>query len=413
MDLGLRIEAGTTEIRNFLVKETDPSPRVSTVLLAKVPEMRMAVRVKIHQRPLAGLARITLIPDDTKDLRPIELDWGQMIVDGRSEEEILDYIATGGRAVPPIAIVNCHPILWEHGTPTWPSLHALLAKGPRTAQDLVRTPRDGLSLMRTIADRLRRQDSPKRITRGVNGDESRYRAVSSLGDIPVFTTDAGATTLVQLEEMLEAASKIVSDPEHSSNVREAALRLCSWVFSRCPQRLRERVMIDLAAESPTFSRSLAFQVAGRIATDPPEIKTIFAALAHVEHPRLYHLRAALLVMSRVDRAAKLITPSEADHLARCALDNMQSVRSRKPGSHLTSTSIQLVAALLRHRLSSRHFLDPKRTKLGASIRDRLVVLSTDKWISPRHSKLAAATLEWVEMRGTDTSILTVDDDEEE
>jgi hypothetical protein len=413
VDVGLRIEAGMTEIRNFLVKETDPSPRVSTVLLHKSPEVRTPVRVKIYQRPLAGLARITLIPDAPGGLRPIELDWGQMTVDGRSEEEILDYIATGGRAVPPIVIVHCHQILWEHGTPTWPSLITLLAKGPRTAQDLVRAPYDGLSVIKTITDRLRRQDTPKRITRGLNGDESCYRAVSSLGHIPEFTTDAGAAALTHFEEMLQAASKIASDPEQSRDVRGAALRLCSWVFSRCPQWLRERVIADLAAERPKFSRSLTFQVAGRIATDLPEVNAMFSTLARIEHPRLYHLRAALLVLSRIDRAAKLITPSEADHLARCALHNLHSVRDRPPGSHLTSTSIQLVAALLRHRLSNRNFLHPKRTKFGTTIRDRLINLSNDEWISPRLSKMAAATLEWVEMRGTDTSILTVDDDEED
>jgi len=172
-------------------------------------------------------------------------------------------------------------------------------------------------------------------------------------------------------------------------------------------------MVDLAAESPTFIRSLAFQVAGRIATDRQEIATMFSALAPVETPLLYHLRAALLVLSRIDRAAMLIAPSVADHLARCALNNMQSARNRPSGSHLTSTSIQLVAALLRHRLSSRNFLDPKRTELGVLIRERLVVLSTDQWISARLRKMAAATLEWVEKRGTDTSILTVDEDEEE
>jgi hypothetical protein len=413
IDLGLWIEAGTSEIRNFLVKETDPSPRVSTVLLHKVPDVRTPVRVKIHQRPLAGLARITLIPDDAGGLRPIELDWGRMTVVGRSEEEILDYIATGGRAVPPIVIIHCHQMLWEHGSSTWPSLLALLAKAPRTAQDLVRAPRDSLSAMRTITDRLRRLDSPKRITRGANGDESRYRAVSSLGDIPVFKTEAGAAAVANLEDMLESVSKIASDPEHSKKVRESALRLCSWVFSRCPQRLRELVMVDLAAESPTFIRSLAFQVAGRIVTDRQEILTMFSALAPVETPLLYHLRAALLVLSRIDRAAMLIAPSVADHLARCALNNMQSARNRPSGSHLTSTSIQLVAALLRHRLSSRNFLDPKRTELGVLIRERLVVLSTDQWISARLRKMAAATLEWVEKRGTDTSILTVDEDEEE
>jgi antitoxin (DNA-binding transcriptional repressor) of toxin-antitoxin stability system len=413
VDLGLWIEAGTTEIRNFLVKETDPSPRVSTVLLDRVPQVRTPVRVKIHQRPLAGLARITLIPDDAEGLRPIELDWARMPVDGRSEEEILDYIATGGRAVPPVAPVGCHAILWTSGSDRWPSLATLLGRGPRTVDGLIHRSRDGLFLMRTVAMRLQRQDSPSRITRGADTDIGRYRAVSSLGDVPADLLAVDDAAISQLDEMLEAATEIAIDERQRTNVRGVALRLASWAFSRCPDRLRARVTGDLLADRPTFSRTLAYQAAGRIATAPEEIRAMFAALARVEQLRLYHLRAALLVLSRAERAAKLITPPEADHLARSALYHIQSARARPPGSHLTSTSIQLIAALLRHRLSNRNFLDPKRTELGAQVRDRLSALSTEKWIVERHRKMAGAALEWVEMRGTDTGILTVDDDEEE
>jgi hypothetical protein len=148
-----------------------------------------------------------------------------------------------------------------------------------------------------------------------------------------------------LTEILESVTEIATDERQRTNVRGVALRLASWAFSRCPDRLRARVTGDLLSDRPTFSRTLAYQAAGRIATAPEEIRAMFAALARVEQLRLYHLRAALLVLSRVERAAKLITPIEADHLARCALYHIQSVRARPSGSHLTSTSIQLIAAL--------------------------------------------------------------------
>ncbi len=397
MDLGLWIEAGTTEIRNFLVKETDPSPRVSTVPLDRVPQVRTPVRVKIHQRPLAGLARITLIPDDAEGLRPIELDWARMPVDGRSEEEILEYIAMGERAIPPIQPTPSHILMW-------PPLEACLSAVPRSTYGLLNSPKCERYIS-LVESRLKRSNTPKRITNGKDSDANIYRPVSTTGDVPSASDGLSFQSVKYLDEFLNAAAGVFLAPRTPTSRRSLALRACSWGFSRCPPEVPETIIRELQGSLPPRIRTLYIQSLGRVACLPDHVMALFKEAADAPKLLIHHLRAVNLTLCRLEDAGEIMITNFATSIAEKNLEILREYPYRLPASWTTYVSIQIYPALLRHRKVNRNFLDPHRTRMGKEVSELLQAAAADNWLSKRNREMAQSSNKWINKKGEDSSVL--------
>lgn len=412
-DLGLWLEPGTTSLTNYLIKELSPDPRVSKIELRSRPAQRIPVKVKIYQKPLAGLARISLIADNTDDFGPIDLDWGQMEIDGRTEEEILASIQPASNAVPPIQPTSCHSALWTEGSATYPPLVSLL--GSMGMVQLYSRPSEEFDeLVTNIYKRLYRSDTLNRITSGADPDKTPYRAISSLGEAPTPDDRLKQSDIDRLDLFIAELERLIVQDDITLARRRRLATTCSWTYSRCPTsvaKLLGQGIFD--QEERVFPPQTQYQCLGRIASNERDIRRVFLSLQNIEDYKIYHIRAVTSILSRIETAGKCVTVAFAERMALFAIKRIEKHYKVQPSSAFISASLQLIAALLRGRTVNPDLLDPEKTALGKKAVEIMRDFADYEYSLPRNIKLATSVVEWLQKRGTDSGVLSQENDDEE
>lgn len=412
-DLGLWLEPATTKLTNYLVKEISPEPRVSLIELRSRPTRRIPIKVQIYQKPLAGLARISLIADSMDEFSPIELDWGRMAIDGRSEAEILESILPNSKAVPPISPTKCHSALWTHGSAAYPPLITLLSEAGMI--ELLSPTDVGFSMrVNSIYQRLYRSDTLNRLTSGTNSDKTPYRAVSSLGEVPEPDGKLTHTDIDRLDRFLENLGRLVIDESLAPVLRRKWATTCSWAYSRCPQIVTDLLGHGILDESrPVFPAQTAYQCLGRVISRKEQAQKCFSSVFTLGDLKIYHLRAVTTILSRVEEAADALSKDFVEKMAATAVEKIDELYRVQPNSSTLSSSLQLIAALLRGRMIYPELLDPDLTEIGRRAVESMWDLVGYRSSSPRNIRFATSVVEWIQKRGTDASVLSQEDDEEE
>jgi hypothetical protein len=407
-ELGLWLEPATTKLTNYLVKELSPEPRVSRIELRARPARRIPINVEIYQKPLAGLARIYLKSASSEEFSPIELDWGRMEIDGRSEAEILASILPASQAIPPIQPAQCHAALWTQGSRSYPSLVELLKQWDDRSQP-TSTSDEFFEWVDAIYSRLNRSDTLYRMTGGENPDKTPFRAISGLGEVPAPIDGLNAADIRRFDDLMNLLAKAIDDPRNVPKAREKWALTCAWAFSRCPEKLVRMLARGILDDAdPMFNARTSFSGLGRVLVSAPDIRALFRGVENIKSPKIYHFRAVTALLSRIEIAANAITPTFAETMANAALKQISTAPRRKPTSTWTPAAIQLVAALLRGRIIAPTLLDPDSSKLARDIVKGLDVLEATPKTTPRISAMSRSVIDWMEKKGTDSGVLSQD-----
>jgi hypothetical protein len=410
-DLKLWLEPATTKLTNYLVKELSPEPRVSQIELRSRPTRRIPIKVEIYQKPLAGLARISLISDVTDEFSPIELDWGRMEIEGRTEAEILESILPRSSAVPPISPTLCHPALWTEGSDKFPPLVRLLSEAGMFETYLPSSDQFA-ELVSAVYSRLYRADTLYRITYGTNQDRTPYRAISSLGEVPSPTGQLTKGDIDRLDEFLATLARLIVRADLPLPLRGKWATTCSWAYSRCPAPVT--ILLGggiLSDDHIVFKPQTAYQCLGRVVSQERDAAKLFNAVAKVRDHKIYHIRAVTSVLSRLEGAGRVITIPFAEHMTKIAIENINYNYKINPSSSFLPASIQLIAALLRGRLANPDLLDPEVSEAGKLAVEAMWDLVGSKYSTERNIKLATSVVEWLQKRGTDSGVLSQESDD--
>jgi hypothetical protein len=383
VDLGFMLRRGAQALKVFLVKEGES--RFASLEFPVPPEEDVRIGIDVAQRPAQGRARLTLVPVGGGALVPLELDWRAMAIDSRDEATILaDLNDTAGR-VPPTVVVKAHPLLWVRRRMKGESLVELLSRA------------DGTISAAQLKDHLYRSDSPSRITRGASEDGALYRVVGTDGSVPDPTQGVSGSDIAALDNEL---TRLAAMP--GSEVA------CSWAFARCPPEIAERLQ-GLAKVGNAGVGGV--NAMGRVFTEDHQFDTFFGYLARVPEFKQHHIMALLSVLSLREGAARRLKSSQADAFAKQASRVLAIELGKRNFQRRCRATIKLLAALMRYRLNSPQFLTPGQSDLSQKVEASLGQI---KQRAPDRGTVALATaaLEFLHDRGTDTTILDYDPDDE-
>lgn len=186
-DLGLSVQPGATSLNFFLLREGNAKPRHVRVELLERLSTATPIRLRIHQKPAQGTARLTLVAaEDDSFFRPVELHWERMTEEDLTEQEVLERLRDKPADVPPVQLQPCHTLMWTSPVAAangslvllLPLLAAHLDNGPPKSDDL-------LPLLTRHSVLLTRRSSPALLMRRQTRDRTLYRAVSSEGEVPL------------------------------------------------------------------------------------------------------------------------------------------------------------------------------------------------------------------------------------
>ncbi len=118
-DLGLSVQPGTNLLNFYLLREGNARPRHVRVELPERLNTATPIRLRIHQQPAQGTARLTLVAaEDDSFFRPVELHWEHMTEEDLTEQEVLERLRDEPADIPPVqpalrprgALRNHHPL---------------------------------------------------------------------------------------------------------------------------------------------------------------------------------------------------------------------------------------------------------------------------------------------------------------
>jgi len=401
LDLGLIVREGKDALDFYISLERSGQTRKASIVLPRPSAADTRVFLDIEQYPLRGLARISVVPEEGADMAPITLDWSRMAVDGRLEAEIVRDLAETGPTVPPTVPVEGHWLRWNERI------------GGRSLRDILRDfperlDEDTLSGANDLALQLSRRSSPMRMTAGRDRDKGLYRALSTDGQLP-----EKGTALADAGPMIDRVLALLATGiEKKSPLRGAALKACSWSFSRCPVQVI-RHLAELAAHGKVVAHLLDYRAMGRVFTKEEDIRLLFSLCCRLPRLMQYHMESLLTVISIRPDAASLLELRQAERLLSGTLERLSEYHGHSgPGTpRLARTCIRLVAALLRHRVRSPRFLMPESDPQGWEVRTALVRVEEMLLTDQGTRDLARGAVEWLENRGVDSGILDQEDED--
>jgi hypothetical protein len=382
VDLGFMLRKGTPALKVFLVKEGES--RFASLDLPMSPEEDVRIGIDVTQRPAQGRARLTLVPIAGGTLIPLELDWRGMTEDHRDEAAILADLNISAGGITPTVAVKAHPLLWVQRRINGRTLVELLRRS------------EGTIALAELKDHLCRSDTPLRITRGDFQDRVLYRVIGTDGSVPDQTPGLSALEIAAFDNELARLA-----------LMPGGAVACSWAFARCPGKIAERLEDLAKAGSPRVGEVNAM---GRVFTEDRQFDTLFSFLAKIREFKQHHIAALLSLLSLREGAARRLTASQAEAFTRHGLHVLAIELGKRNFQRRCRATIKLLAALMRYRINNPHFLAPRNSDLSQKVE---ATLERVKERAPDRGtiELATAALEFLHDRGTDTTILDYDPDD--
>jgi len=354
--------AGMEEIKVYLKKETDPTPRLALIKLASPPAVNDLVELHLQQTPAAGSAQLTLVSDAFSG--PLVVDWQNASGLDKSWEEIIESLEPEKPTVPKRLVL-------PGGMESWleqdnkPGLEDMLAR------ELDMSKPDWRALTGKLSSR----------------SFGEY-AISSDGEFP---NDLPLSAKYLLQDAIVLAEKDVHERLAGEGTRDnQSLRFLTWLFHMCPEWIVPHLLDGAEAQTGnhTFvqsggSRGLMLQGIGRTARDPKHQERAFKHLLSlpVERWKKDQIACAAFMLSRTDSAPLLLERSEINFLAEVAeMKVLEAI-----GQDFTSAYIYgpyLLVGLLRWRLRDPWALvvgrDPVADSLASATRELANFLSKRK-----------------------------------
>lgn len=374
-----------TKMTFYLIKEGFDRPRRSVEPIPTPPTEDVNVQISVEQIPAQGYARIVVLPDKEGALgrRDLVLNWDRMEPEERSREKILAELQQSGFSIPDPAPQRCHPLLWISG-------RAGLTL-PRKLDDYCRTPElsantfdDYVAAAHFAAQHLAWRRSPYMLSGREDPDRTLKTAVSSDGELP-FSVDSyempadaqrllDAATKRALRDLdrLEAGEFDIPVPAQR-RVRSALLRLMTWCFTACPDRIIDGYRRMVEADK-VDNPMLSIRGMGRVFDTAEDLKRFFGLLeSAAQHGRLkiYHRYALKEILLYRENSAALLTSRQATIFAKDVSNQIAEANQTDKFDQLFSNALTVVGALLRYRVVDPTFLTPVSSKLAQEVRDEL------------------------------------------
>ncbi len=384
--------AGMEEIKVFLKKEADPTPRLALIKLASPPATNNLVGLHLQQTPAAGRAQLTLVSDAFSG--PLVVDWENASELDQCWAEIIESLEPEKPTVPKRLIL-------PGGIGSWleqdnkPGLEDMLAR------ELDKSSPDWKALTGKLSSRSFGEF-----------------ALSSDGEFPI---ELPLSAPYRLHDAISLAEKDVHERLAGEGTRDnQSLRFLTWLFHMCPEWIVPHLLDGAEAQTgnQTFvqsggSRGLMLQGIGRTARDPKHQERAFRYLLSLplEMWKKDQIACAAFMLSRTDSAPVLLERSEVNFLAEVAeMKVLEAI-----GRDFTSAYIYgpyLLVGLLRWRLRDPWALvvgrDPVADSLVSATRELAMFLSKRKSQDgrlQRYHNILDQVCEELEGKGSNPDIL--------
>lgn len=314
------VSKGVEKLEFYLRKEGEARVRRATVALPARPTADERVTVELEQRPAQGLARIEVRAKTWPPLAraPIRLNWATMAEDPRIEADLLEALSQRAPSAPERLVLPCFAAEW-HGTR---GLDAALRQ--RTAS--------GEPAFEAICKAL-------------------PRTIDSDGDAPpgVDTRLLDEAIAAAAQELLDSAARRRPPPDN------AALRLVTWCFSRCPEEIQSELVKAAADAShpwaaPVAASVVIWQGLGRVTDDPDRVRQVLDMLFSrpVEQWNRDLCACAAFLMARRDETFDVMTETETDFMCR-TVAGLLAEDQRGSFGMAFNYHLQMAGGLLRRR----------------------------------------------------------------
>ncbi|MCB9957915.1 MAG: hypothetical protein H6843_04785 [Rhodospirillaceae bacterium] len=425
---------GASAVQFYLIKEDKPWPRHWTAdISANVPTSTHELQVTVEQEPGQGRARVTLHSDSYAPFRtqPHHLDWDTMTVIERSRDDILRELAdaAASRRYPNARPFPGHGLAWSAapgGGPVCEVLQAYL--------DL-QLPADGRIPVgqKRILDRLvaafRQKHALAFLSRKfglpVQVDEDlRAYCLGTDGTLPpsIPGIDMPDAAPVLLDAALAKAEQDIAALAMHQEVPSARaalgtlLNFTTWCFARAPNttatQLRAIADREIAGIPTGINFNVIFYGLGRISDSDDAIRAAFDRLhrhALQGKAKIHHLRGIGLLLAFRERAARLLTPRQADDFLRWGGDALAGEIEEKTYKQLFAVLLQMIGALCRYRMVNPDFMDRNTCRHTRNIYQLLkaanVHLSNNNIINRDFARFSNAILDYIDSKGSSPNIL--------
>ncbi len=412
-DLGVSIPARASELKFYLLREGAVAPRYVSIDLPARPPEPLPVSMTLRQRPAQGFAELSLeATDGHVGFAPIAVRWNQMEVRSDcSEDDILRELRSSDIEVPPVVPQPCHILSWTALTGGGQSLADIVLSLENLISGSLSDP-TLIPSVKELGNRLTRFVPLSVLTRGEISDRTRFRAVSSDGDVPEPGPGLDASALAAFDRALSGLANCLYETECPDALRSAIVRSVTWTFQRCPEPVLKH-LLEVARSKRIPNDSIYYRAMGRCFSDEVGFKAFFAVLEHdvreqssIKQQRLEGLR---YLLSLREDAARSMSDVQSELFANAIMDRLQEMVMRGQFARLTREALRTLAAMLRFRLVSPSFAVPGETPAG----DRLAMITgriMKSAVGTPAANLAKSLLDWADRCGTDSSILQWEED---
>ncbi|MEI7606731.1 MAG: hypothetical protein WCJ64_05050 [Rhodospirillaceae bacterium] len=408
-DLNLMVKEGQQRLEVFL-RRADDAVRKASVTFPLPAAVQTGVKIGITQRPAQGYASLTLIFEPESEVPAIALTWDTMTVDGRTEEQILEYLDEAGTKIPPVTPIKTH---WEGWKPAvvdvLKRLNAKLGTGGAPLKDCI-VNLNSLGFFIGKAGYVEVSANP-----GI--PNVYYRLIDENGGLPTEGMPyPGADEIYRQTLALLNGAMSGANLDLNSSFRIAVVRTLSKFHAACPDLLKAH-LLRLAKSKLLVYVTQDCRAMGRVFTTPDEWKAFYGLLASEPTLKQHHLLALSDILLTRKNAASHLDRKLAENfcvkiLARLGeLKDKERSRRYSRGKKLRwqigNSCLKALIGLLRYRQANPAFLapgsDPLAQKFEAAIE---AILASDK-LADAAKTYAAPALKYLHEQGVADELLSL------
>lgn len=351
------IRKGPREIRHWVTDEQ------------VAPEREERLEIQLRQMPAQGWAKLSVTSPDWEALRraPINLDWGALPIDPRTEGDILASLERPRPIIPQRVRYAPHLAPWD-GSARNPGVRAVLKSFNAGSP----------SSLKALADAVSASLRVEVATSGERRFETVY-PVGTDGELPDTLDEAvrrqfdGVINRVT-DSLLQTIRK--RSPLLDNN---NALRCLSWIFARCPMEVQREMAAALDAIrsnrdhpllAPRQSARVVIHGLGRVVTDSELLRSLIPKLyADIVRPNF--LAALSSLLSRPEATPTVLTDADVETISERTILVFRELRSESKFGPNLKYALMVVAGLLRVRERDPWALVSGRSRLAQLLVEEL------------------------------------------
>lgn len=324
----------------FYVMKGDDEVRHWTARLDTAPPRDLPVELRLRQTPGQSWAKLSLTSPDWELLQrnPIFLDWNMLKPVERSPFEVLEQLRTPPPTIPERIVEPANEECWLGSARFNGLLPALQSAGGPHRADLS-------ALSALLGRTIRLEDTGKRT-----------RAIGTDGDYP---EKLGPEQVEPFQSVLDRCiQEIQAALARNAPADQAALRLVTWTFTRCPDPIQDAIVAALEArivgkphplQGSSGNQTVLIQGAGRAVAGTARLRRLLHALI-ASQTNNNTLSALAMVLTRRVEAPHALSNNTVKDILELVSEELKDLTEKGSFKTRFKNALSAAAGLFRYRV---------------------------------------------------------------